>query len=195
MTWMGSGEKTSTVKLTGPYGGRLRIGRFIVPKHVFFTITGSGGDPDLHAHFEWRDDRPQTVELRIVSKPDGRGLRPADLDALDLDGIARVTYREHTRIVEREGDGVVVEAVPDWSDERHERDRWELDGRISDALAAPGRGRSRAELQLVAEVYSEHKGKAALLAVAAALEVSQRTAARRIADARAAGLLPPRGRD
>jgi hypothetical protein len=194
--WMGNAQ--TTVKPTGVHGGQIRVGRFIVPKHVFLDVEGRNGDPDLHAHFEWREGRPQVVELTVTAKPDGRGVRSVDLDSLSLDRLARTVFAEHSKIkIEPSEDGVTVSAMPDWDDERFAADRWELDGHLDEAISSTRGGKSRAELARVAAIYERHRGHGALLAVAADLEVSPRTAARRIKQARAEGLLvdPANGED
>lgn len=182
-----------TTKHTGPHGGRVRVGRFILPRHIFVELTGHNGHPDLHMHLEWRDGRAQVIELSIKSKTDGRGIRTSDL-ALSLDAITRDVFDGEAQIVvEDRADGTTVSAMPDWSDPRWERDHWDVDREIGDAMAANRGAKSREQLANVADVYSSHRGKGALLAVATALGVSERTAARRVKDARAAGLLTEEG--
>jgi hypothetical protein len=186
--WMG--DLKVTTKLAGPHGGRVRVGRFILPRHVFVEIAGGNGHPDLHMHLEWREDRPQVVELSISAKADGRGVRSSDLEVLALDGIARSVFQGEAMIVQEDlPGGVTSSAFPDWSDPRFERDLWEVDRLLTESIATTRSTRSRAELERVAEVYQRHRGKGALLAVAAALGVSERTAARRVKDARLAGLI------
>jgi len=185
------GDLKITKKLTGRYGGRLRVGRVILPRHVFVDFTGNEGHPDLRMHLEWRDGRPQVVELTITSKTDGRGIRTSDLEALALDGIARSIFEgEATIVLEDRADGTTLSAMPDWSDPRFERERWEIDSEINDAIATRRGTLTQAQLERVAEIHAQHKGKGALLAISSALGVSERTAARRVNDARAAGLLP-----
>jgi hypothetical protein len=160
-----------------------------VPKHVFLEVTGRDGAPNLRAHFAWRDGRPQTVELTIAATADGRALRQGDIDQLNVDGFARAWFAEHTLVIEEETATTMTSAAVDWSDPRWHRDFWELEGSLSKAQAAPGRA---AQLERVAQVYRASVGKGVVPAVAVALGVSPRTAARRIVAARRAGLLDDR---
>lgn len=180
-----SGEAQSTVKLTGRYAGQVRAGRYLVPRHVFFDVVGRDGDPNMHMHFEYRDGRPQVVDLHVKSKPGGRGVRSSDLEPISLDGLAKNVMMEHSRIVSDRG----IETPVDWSHPALERERWKLDGQMSEAIASR-RGRLRqAELARVAEIYEEFRGRNALQAIAMALDVHLRTAARRVKAAREAGLI------
>jgi hypothetical protein len=193
MTSLGQVQPQVTVHVGGPYGGQVRVGdRFLVPRHAFVELKGHLGDPDVHAHVEWRDDSPQIVELTLTAKPNGRGLRSVDLDVLRPERLARLVLRDVSLEVNEEPGGATRTSLVDWSDPVNERDWWKVDGLLREAVASAGRGNgSGAELRQVADVYEAAKLKKAnaLNAVAVRLGISQRTAARRVAQARAAGLL------
>ena len=188
-SWLERAEFQSGVKLTGPYGGKVRVGRFIVPRHVFLDVTGGAGDPSAHIHFEWRDGRPQAVEVRVTAAPDGRGIGSSDLDALTLDAMATTVFQRHSTVVVAEGNGVTTSAMVDWSHPKWERDGWQLSGELTEAISSSRGRRTATELERVAEIYRERRGKDALTYIATALDVSLRTAARRVKAARQVGLI------
>jgi hypothetical protein len=186
--WLLDSWKTTT-KVTGPQGARIRVGKFLLPRHVFVDYAGKGGQPDLHLHLEWRDDRPQVVELSIKAKRAGRGVRSSDLEVLALDGIARAVFESVALTVEDHSDGYTVATPANFlGDPDAEREFWKLDKDIADAIASRRGGTTTADLEKVAAMYQKHP-TGALQAIAAALGVSERTAARRVKAARAAGLL------
>jgi hypothetical protein len=75
---------------------------------------------------------------------------------------------------------------------RTERESWEADGILQRAFAGRSRGATPGELQLVADVYRANIDGNPTRAVKEDLGyASDRTAARRVERARAAGLLPP----
>lgn len=185
------GRFSTTVKMTGPLGGRVTVGRYSLPKHVFAHLDGDNGHPDLHLHLAWRDGRPEVVEVSIKSKPDGRGVRTSDLEVLALDGLAKSIYKSVAMEFEVEQGGATAFSPVD-PDDFDSRGAWELDRDLTEAIASRRGGANRAMLAKVAEIYQQHDGRHALPRIAAALGVSDRTAARRVNEARAAGLLPAR---
>lgn len=184
-----SGEATSGVRLTGPYARKIRVGRYLIPQHVFFDVVGAAGEPDMHIHFEYRDGRPQVVELTVKAKDGGRGVRSSDLEPISLDGLAKSVMTQHTQIITKEDGGYRESVSPDWSHPAHERSFWELQGELAEAIGTR-RGRvNEAMLQRVADLYEQYRGKNALQAISIDLGVSERTAARRVKAARDAGLI------
>ena len=73
-----------------------------VPRQASAHRVGKLGDPDTSILFEVRDDSPVCVEIVVKAKPDGRGVRGADLERLNLSrlagkGIPRLRCRAHRR--------------------------------------------------------------------------------------------------
>jgi hypothetical protein len=173
---------------TGLAGGRVRLGNVVVPRRATWTFTGENGEPDLAAHFEIRDGRPECVRFVIEAKKDGRGLRTADLAVLNVDELARGAYEGLALKIADEGDGWVaaepIESSADVQEARRE---------VHKAQRGRPAGPPKVELQRVAEVYRAHMDSAS---PTQAVQLhcgygSHRTAARRVEQARAAGLLPP----
>lgn len=155
-----------------------------VPQHIRFVGVGLKGAPDLHAEFEIRDGVPEVTEFCMTAKPNGRGVRTSDLRAFTLDGFAYAAFMRFASYrVNETGTSV-------WDDAPSERDWWAMRKDYEDAAAANRRGPSAAELEDVARTYREHFHEQPTAAVAG-LGYTRRTAARRIQQARAAGLLPP----
>ena len=190
-SWDGRAE--TSVRLTGPYAGKVRVERdgkvYLVPRHVFMQVTGNAGLPDMTVHFEWRDGRPQVVDLHIAAKPEGRGVQMSDLDPISLDKLARTVMIEHSTILTDESREGTTSVMPDWQHPAVERDRWALDGALTEAMSSRRGRRAAAELRTVADIYQEFRGRNALAVIAERLDVSERTAARRVANARHAGLI------
>jgi hypothetical protein len=172
---------------SGPYSGRERHGDTMVPRHVLIEFEGKSANPDMTAHVELRNGRPILEEIRIKAKPEGRGIRSSDLTSVRVDALVK---------------GVIGElSLPaGYSDEPFGGD-WQ---RVTNAqrstarltvdqlVRKSGRGVSQAELQIVASIHNQHLGGNALAVIADTLHVSERTAARRVAEARSAGLIAPR---
>lgn len=182
MGWRGKTRVGS--KFGGQHGGLVEIGGVAVPRVAVYAHDGDVGEPDLEVTFEVRDGRPECVDFRVRAKPDGRGIRTADLQMVtNLDAIAVNLY-------------AAVAPVPggnafNWmwrqTEENVERAR-----RAAYEARKARRGTvTRAELERVAEVYREHLAGVPNQMVKELLGYkSERTAARRVQQARAAGLLP-----
>ncbi len=73
-----------------------------------------------------------------------------------------------------------------------ERELWRAISEVNEAVEAPRRGVTRLELEQVAKVYRENVHGSPVKAVQVSLGCnSERTAARRVEQARDEGLLPP----
>lgn len=170
-----------------PYGQWISEDTF-VPIAVEFTGEGQRGAPDVFARFEIRNGVPETVEFRIAAKDKGRAVRTADLRAwVSLEGLATNAFMRFARLAARdEQTGDLLGAVAP----EDEREGWTLRGDIQSAQSER-RGASTAELEEVARVYREAIDGRPTEAVQVMLGYSRRTAARRVQQAREAGLLPP----
>ena len=178
-----NGRSRISQKMGGRYGGTVRLGDALVPRHAFFEFEGDNGHPDLSAHFEIRDGRPQCVDFHVRSKAGGRGVRSSDLSTFSLDNFAVNVFEQlATHVVdEYEGRTVALQSS-------NEADVWEVRRRLGDAMHVPGKSRDRIELEKVAEVYKAHPSAPAK-AVEQALGLHPRTASRRIKKAREEGLI------
>jgi hypothetical protein len=174
--------------VTGDMGELLRVGDFLIPRSVTFTFTGSNGEPDVLARFEVREGRPQCVEFKVTAKDCGRHVRTSDIEVWKIDAMTASVYAQLSlRSTYDPGTNVTTaEPITD------ERGFWSAINDIDAAVKAPMRGVTRAELEQVAKLYREHIGARPVRQIAALMGYgSERTAARRVEQARDAGLLPP----
>lgn len=164
------------ITTTSDLRGHQMLGDVLVPRRVTVTMAGHLGDPDVRIQFEVREGRPDCTEFTVKAKPNGRGIRSSDLTTLNVDGIAEsafldfATHREGATFGGQDGE------------------TWALRKGIGDAIHAPGRGPTSAELEEVARIYREHP-TAPTSAVEKLLGYSRRTASRRVQQARDAGVL------
>jgi hypothetical protein len=185
MVWVGRGRVS---RQFGVKDNDVRIGDFVMPRRASAFVDGANGEPDLEVHFEVRDGRPQCVDVHATAKPDGRSLRTSDLHVLALDTMTlsvfarlalKSTYDPETNVT-------TMEPITD------EREFWRAVNDVDAAVKAPRRGVTRAELEQVANVYRDNVDAKPVQQVATILGYgSERTAARRVQQARDAGLLPP----
>jgi hypothetical protein len=192
MAWRG--EVCIEPRLGGRHGGFTELGDAVVPRRAVYSHTSEGGEPDLQMYFEVRDGRPECTGIVFTTKPGGRGLRTADLQVLNLDAITRSVFTQVAAVRHRTNpsDGT---PVPDntvlFHTPRDEAGFRRLERDIYEARAAHRGAVSRAELEEVAQVYREHVASSPTRMVAMLCGYkSERTAARRVQQARAAGLLP-----
>jgi hypothetical protein len=185
MVWTGTAETRAW--LDSPEGGPVRVGDFLLPRKVTYNFEGDGGNPDLHVRFEVRDGRPECVEIRLTAKPGGRGLRTSDTQVLTLDAMKIGVFAEtaHQVRYDPETNGTRSSRISD------EREFWRALNEVDAVVKAPQRGVTQAELEQVAQVYADNVQGAPIKAVRAVLGYSsERTATRRVQQARAEGLLP-----
>jgi hypothetical protein len=179
----------------GQHGDLLILDDVLLHPRAVFTVVGEGGEPDATVAFEIRprplhppddpylravevkDVRPEVIGIHIAAKPDGRGITTADLRSFALDELTTDVF--------------TVVGVPKLRATAMPADDYRYIGRTMREARTASRGRvTRAELEDVARVYREHVGSTPTRAVQLAGSYSERTAARRVQQARAAGLLP-----
>jgi hypothetical protein len=166
----------------------VRIGDFVMPRRASAFVDGANGEPDLEVHFEVRDGRPQCVDVHATAKPDGRPLRTSDLHVLALDAMTLSVFARLALKSTYDAETNVTTMVPIMD----EREFWRAVNDVDAAVKAPRRGVTRAELEQVANVYRHNVDAKPVQQVAAIMGYgSERTAARRVQQARDAGLLPP----
>jgi hypothetical protein len=184
MGWVG--KATITTRFGGREAPLIRFRDYVVPARAAWKFEGNSGQPDGEVRFEVRDGRPQCVEVTLKAKPDGRGLRTSDLGQLMLDAMMTSVFANLSlRAVEDKG---VTEMTPVFN----EADFWAALNEVETAVKAPKRGVTQSELEQVAGIYREHVADRPVSHVKALMGYgSERTAARRVEQAREAGLLPP----
>lgn len=148
-----------------------------VPKRASAQMVGRLGEPDASIMFEVRNGSPECVEIVVKAKPDGRGIRGADLGGLNLSTLAESVFLDFAT-------DPAGGPLGGGSEEETRRMR----KGIERAIYAPGRGPTTAELKEVARIYREHPN-APTAAVEKLMHYSRRTAGRRVREARDAGLL------
>jgi hypothetical protein len=136
-----------------------------VPGRIDVDFSRDRSAPIRKLKIEVRQGIPECTEIHLVARPDGRGLRPADLEAIDLtawveDILSECTYRQTP-------DGLI--SVPG---ERNSRKA------IEQARKAPRRKVTPELLRRVADVYRENIDGKPIGAIRDEFDVSYRTAAR-----------------
>jgi hypothetical protein len=162
-------------------GREVQLGDTLVPGAAQYIFTGEKGAPDATLTFEIRDGRPECTEISIKTKPDGRGIRSADLAMVHLDNLTTAVFAQF------------AEGQPSsrlFSGPQDEETYYRAERDISEARSARRGAVTSAELEDVARIYRDHITASPTRAVAVLLGYTERTAARRVQQARAAGLLP-----
>jgi hypothetical protein len=181
MAWRGKTRVGS--KFGGRHGGLTEVGGVAVPRVAVYAHDGDVGEPDLEVTFEVRDGRPECVDFHVRAKPDGRGIRTADLQMVtNLDAIAVNLY-------------AAVAPVPggsafNWMWRQTEENADRAQRAVYEARKARRGTVTRSMLEDVAKVYRENLKSSPTRAVELRFGWSKRTAARRVQQAREAGLLP-----
>lgn len=161
-------------------GPPVPFGDYVVPQAVAWVSEPIGTSPGVRAEYVMRGSRPECVSLVITSS--ARGITTADLATIP--GLERKGLDAFATFATRRFDD------PEWEAGLNLKRTREIftprPSRVDAAMA----GRSDDELELVARVYRENIDDAPRKAVEDALNVSARTAARRIEAARQRGLLP-----
>lgn len=162
-------------------------GDVVFPSSVKLEATGLKGAPDVEAVFEMRDGVPEVVDFRITAKANGRAVRSADLDSfMPLERFAIAGFRRFSS--RRDGRG--SERPNGNLGPADSREFWDVTGTLH-AARESRTGPSHAELEEVARIYREAvQGRPTEAVQIQGGYPSRRTAARRIQQARAAGLLP-----
>jgi hypothetical protein len=192
--WNGWAGNVEISRLCGG-ADRLLLNDVLLYPRAVFTVTGEGGEPDATVAFEVHplpehppgnpyllthvveDARPEVIGIYISAKPNGRGITTADLRSFALDELTTDVF--------------TVVGVPHIPPFRTAAEDYRHIERTVREARSKSRGRvTRAELEEVARVYREHVDSAPTRAVQLSGGYSERTAARRVQQARAAGLLP-----
>ena len=171
MVWEG---RTRVSARVSSRRGLVRLGDSTVPPKATMTFEGVKGSPDATVVFEVRNGRPECVSITVRAKKNGRGIATSDLSLIRVDDLTVDIFTTAGNF------GVQDEA----RQRQTHRDVYEA--RLSRRSPV-----SRDELKQVAKVYREHLDGSPTRTVGHVLGYSARTAARRVEQARAAGLLPP----
>lgn len=171
-TWQGRSRTSAKV------GAPVNVGGYAVPRRVTFEFEGTDGkpgnvSPDVTAHFEVRDGVPECVEISVCAKADGRAVRTADLALFNVENLTKRVFAEHAVAVE----------TGELPTEQQAASR-----AITDRVEGPRPARE-AELEAVARVYLTHRPTGSA-AVRDLLDYPDRTAYRRVEQARQRGLIP-----
>ncbi len=171
MVWEG---RTRVSARVSSRRGLVRLGDSTVPPKATMTFEGVKGSPDATVVFEVRNGRPECVSITVRAKKNGRGIATSDLSLIRVDDLTVDIFTTAGNF------GVQDEA----RQRQTHRDVYEA--RLSRRSPV-----SRDELKQVAKVYREHIGDTPTRAVELICGyASTRTAARRVQQARAAGMLP-----
>lgn len=175
-----TGRIAAEVDLAGgrPY---QRLGGFMVPPGVVITLTGDDGNPGALIRYECRDGSVRCVEFTVTAQPDGRGIRPGDLQTIDLDGIAQTEFREWGYSLPLPGQRATPVEFPPAADAP--------DTAGMRAEIAHAQRPAMAELSAVADVYNSARSAPVATVQNALGYKSRRTASRRVKQAREAGLI------
>jgi hypothetical protein len=176
------GKQRVGAKFGGKHGGLAKVGDVVVSRVAVYAYDGDAGEPDLEVTFEVRDGRPECVDFHIRAKPDGRGIRTVDLQAVYLDVLAANLY---AAVAPAPGGSAL-----NWMWRRDEQTAARAQRAVYEARKARRGTVTKATLEDVAQVYREHLDSSPTRAVSLVFGYSERTAARRVQQARKAGLLP-----
>jgi hypothetical protein len=160
-------------------GSLVLVGTTAVPTKVRYEFTGDAGAPDAVIQFEVRDGRPECVEVLIKARPKGRGIRQQDVGSIDIGPLAESVYAE---LGQAQGSPSIFPVS--------DSERWAIRSDIADAYSRRRRGSNPEELAKVAKIYRDHLADSPVKAVASLMGYTDRTASRRVEEARAAKLLP-----
>jgi len=165
-----------------------QVGAYAMPARIEVNLSTGLHDPDIELVVRVISGVPRCTELVITRREDGREVRPKDLAAIDLETMVEVVSARWLGEIEPDGGvgfgmGMVFDA--DWT-----RQARRAITKLRDGSRRPV---TTAELQQVADVYNAHE-TGGLEAVMVAIRKSESTAARRIRDARKAGLIGERKR-
>jgi hypothetical protein len=201
--WKGWPGKVEIRRLIGPGLDMLILNNVSLFPRAVFTVIGQGSQPDATVAFEIhplplhepsdpflrvhevKNARPEVIGIHIAAKPGGRGITTADLRSFALDELTT--------------DAFTVAGVPMFNADEFAAAPWDYPAQDYRQIARTmrearqsSRGKvTRAELEEVARVYREHIDTTPIQAVRSVGGYnSDRTAARRVQQARAAGLLP-----
>lgn len=166
---------------------------------IFEARDPRGSGPDIVARCEIRAGVPEVVDLRVTAKPDGRPVRSVVLDGvpnmrtLAVDAFRKYAYRRDDPVIAalRAGENPGLIEIAAAAGPRDDRESWKIENDLMTAQEQSQSGPAPTELEKVATVYREAVGEKPVEAVQFYLGVSYRTAARRVEQARAKGLLPP----
>lgn len=158
------------------------VGGIVSPARTRFRFTGSHGAPTVEAIIEVRQGRPELTSITVTNDGPG-GLVTSDLRNISVGTLVENVVMATAERVERVGDAVRHSRTTG-DDATAVRNASRRARRAPDALAS--------EIAAAAEIYrASIGGGQPQQAVRDRLDLSERTAARRIQQARAAGLLPP----
>jgi len=165
----------------------VRLGDYALPEEVTCELEGDKGDPDLAVRFQVVEGRPQCVEVRAEAKAGGRAVRTSDLHSLPLDAMTVSVFAQAALRSRYDPETNVTTSEPI----ADEREFWSAVNAADAAVKAPRRGTTRAELEQVADLYRQYVEGRPVETIRTLMGYgSERTAARRVEQARAAGLLP-----
>jgi len=158
------------------------LGDRLVPPSMVATLPAIDGLPAIRLAIVVRDGIPVCRRIEIESAPEGRDVRQADLDAINVDDlIERVCSAVGARVLRR-------------TDADSDAAAWEWnDANAVEPAARSGRPvrLSDERIRRAAEVYRAHLHERPTQAVAAAFGIAPRTAAKYVGEARIRGFLPP----
>lgn len=158
------------------------IGDRVIPRLIHVTMKGGTAQPDLYMKIEVRHDVPHCTELSFTARPDGPEVRDKDLPIRVGDLTEKVVAMCSMKITDRGPHGEPT----GWAWPREDRKALSEITRIRTHRPR----KSREHYKKVADIYRQHFDAHPTAAVARAFQVSWRTAARYVQQARDEGLLP-----
>lgn len=171
---------------------------YIYPDAVEFEARDRlGTAPEIWARAEMRNGVPEVVDYRIKATKNGKPIRTSTLEALPrpedlaIEGFKRYTYRRDDPVVVEllAGSNPGLNEIAHAAGPKDDDESWAIENELRSAQEG-NKGPAESELELVARIYRESVAHKPVEAVQFALGTSYRTAARRVEQARAAGLLP-----
>lgn len=181
MDWKG---KVTVIR--DPLADGVALGDSVVPSACTLNFDGENGAPSYQVDFVVEDGAPLCTAITMRAGTDGRSLRTSHLHSLNVGRLMRYALTQWAVPSSMSAD-LRLPVRPDLENEQ----LWAVIADIDDADAVARRGANTpANLEEVARIYRENVRSTPTQAVADILGLSERTAARRVQQARAAGLLP-----
>lgn len=171
------GQWEGKIRVTSKDGRPVVVDEWAFPRQATLTFEGEGDAPDLAAQFEYRPEGPVCVSLAVTAKPGGRPVTDADVQWIVLEKLAARTFATAAWAPTPSGAHVRRAGVD------------------AEALTVVHESSKDERLVQVARRYLVAYPSGAPLAAVEAIAPTRRTAARWVASAREAGLIPPQGAD
>jgi hypothetical protein len=162
------------------------FGDMLVHRRAVIELRGWEGVADVVAECRMEEGIPSVISLTLTPGP--------GLSAVTARDLRRIPAPEALAVQALSKNAVHLRAPGRASPSQGRREATKVRQALEERAGGPAARRnsvSPEQLRMVAELYRKHVDGAPVQVIAATLDLSERTAARRVEQARQAGLLPP----